>query len=229
MSAPATVASATRRLVALTALRWLPVGLTTPVMVLLASARGLSLAEIGLLFTLHGAARRGARAAHRRARGRARPAGGRARGRRPARPVLPGVRARAERAGASASPSSCWPSGARSTAGRWRPGTSTPSTGSTRGADVAPGLSKHSAADGGGLALGAVAGGLLPGLLGDGGAAALALPYARRGGARPALRRRRPARSWPRPGRRGRAASRPSWRRARGPSRPPSRGPCGCP
>ena len=50
----ATVRSATRRLVGLTALRWLPVGLTTPITVLLAQARGLSLAEIGLLFTVHG-------------------------------------------------------------------------------------------------------------------------------------------------------------------------------
>ena len=42
MSAPQTVRSATRRLVGLTALRWLPVGLTTPITVLLAQARGLS-------------------------------------------------------------------------------------------------------------------------------------------------------------------------------------------
>ena len=54
MSAPLTVRSATRRLVGLTALRWLPVGLTAPVMVLLAQSRGLSLREIGLLFTVHG-------------------------------------------------------------------------------------------------------------------------------------------------------------------------------
>src|SRR6185312_11862993 len=54
MSAPQTVRSATRRLVGLTALRWLPVGLTTPITVLLAQARGLSLAGIGVLFTVHG-------------------------------------------------------------------------------------------------------------------------------------------------------------------------------
>src|SRR3954453_19556305 len=54
VSAPTTVRSATRRLVGLTALRWLPVGLATPITVLLAQARGLSLAEIGLLFTIHG-------------------------------------------------------------------------------------------------------------------------------------------------------------------------------
>jgi MFS family permease len=55
MSAPQTIRSATRRLVALTVLRWLPVGLTTPITVLLAQSRGLSLAEIGVLFTVHGA------------------------------------------------------------------------------------------------------------------------------------------------------------------------------
>ena len=54
MSAPTTVRSATRRLVGLTALRWLPVGLTTPITVLLAQARGLTLGEIGVLFTVHG-------------------------------------------------------------------------------------------------------------------------------------------------------------------------------
>src|SRR3954464_3405471 len=55
MSAPQTIRSATRRLVALTVLRWLPVGLTTPITVLLAQSRGLSLAELGVLFTVHGA------------------------------------------------------------------------------------------------------------------------------------------------------------------------------
>jgi hypothetical protein len=45
------------------------------------------------------------------------------------------------------------------------------------GADVAPGLSKLGAADGGSLAVGAVVGGLLPALLGGAGAAGLALPY----------------------------------------------------
>ena len=85
MSAPTTVRSATRRLVGLTALRWLPVGLTTPITVLLAQARGLSLAEIGLLFTVHGVVVHRARAADRRARRRARPPPRRRR-RRPAAP-----------------------------------------------------------------------------------------------------------------------------------------------
>src|SRR3712207_7579714 len=38
----------------LTVLRWLPVGFQAPITVLLAQSRGLSLAEIGLLFTVHG-------------------------------------------------------------------------------------------------------------------------------------------------------------------------------
>ena len=50
MSAPQTVRSATRRLVGLTALRWLPVGLTTPITVLLAQARGL-VAELDAVLT----------------------------------------------------------------------------------------------------------------------------------------------------------------------------------
>ena len=54
MSAPRTVAAATRRVFVLTWLRWLPVGLLTPVLVLLAQERGLSLAQVGLLFVVHG-------------------------------------------------------------------------------------------------------------------------------------------------------------------------------
>jgi MFS family permease len=48
-----TVASAGRRYVGLTALRWLPIGLSIPVTVLLAQSRGLSVAEIGLVFVAH--------------------------------------------------------------------------------------------------------------------------------------------------------------------------------
>jgi len=43
-----------RRFLLLVALRWLPTGLTMPVTVLLASARGLSLAEIGLVLSVQG-------------------------------------------------------------------------------------------------------------------------------------------------------------------------------
>lgn len=48
-----TVASAERRYVALTALRWFPLGISIPVTVLLASSRGLSAADIGVVFALH--------------------------------------------------------------------------------------------------------------------------------------------------------------------------------
>ena len=55
MSAPLTVQQATRRFVLLTALRWAPVGITVPVTVLLALSRGLTLAEVGLVFIAHSA------------------------------------------------------------------------------------------------------------------------------------------------------------------------------
>jgi MFS family permease len=51
---PATVRSATRRLFALTGLRWLPIGFAAPVTVLLAQERGLSLPQVGGLFVLYG-------------------------------------------------------------------------------------------------------------------------------------------------------------------------------
>ncbi|WP_147251443.1 MFS transporter [Blastococcus sp. TBT05-19] len=174
MSAPVTVRAATRRLVGLTALRWLPVGLTTPIMVLLAQSRGLTLAEIGLLFTVHGAVVILLEL----------PTGGLADvlGRRPV--VI---------AGAVLHLVSCVVyATATSTAGflvgvlllglgrvldsgpveAWYVDTV---HALDPDADVAPGLAKHSAADGGGLALGAVVGGFLPGLLGGGNA--LAVPY----------------------------------------------------
>jgi predicted MFS family arabinose efflux permease len=46
--------SARRRFLILTGLRWLPTGLLIPVTVLLALSRGLSLTEIGLIFSLQG-------------------------------------------------------------------------------------------------------------------------------------------------------------------------------
>ncbi|HEX2075528.1 MAG TPA: MFS transporter [Geodermatophilus sp.] len=48
-----TAVSAGRRFVVLTALRWLPLGLSAPVTVLLASARGLSPADIGVLLAVY--------------------------------------------------------------------------------------------------------------------------------------------------------------------------------
>ncbi|MBC7373916.1 MAG: MFS transporter [Frankiales bacterium] len=53
VAARVAVAQATRRYVGLTALRWLPVGLTVSVSVLLALSRGLSLTQIGLVFVVH--------------------------------------------------------------------------------------------------------------------------------------------------------------------------------
>ena len=51
--APLTPAEAGRRYLVLTALRWLPVGISIPVTVLLALSRGLSLANVGLVFLVH--------------------------------------------------------------------------------------------------------------------------------------------------------------------------------
>jgi MFS family permease len=176
VTAPATVASATRRLVVLTALRWLPVGLTAPVIVLLAQARGLSLAEIGLLFTVHGVVITALEL----------PTGGLADvlGRRPV--VV---------AGAVLHLASCVVHATATTFAGFLVGILLLGVGRALdsgpveawyvdtvhridpSADVTPGLARHAAADGAGLAVGAVIGGLLPGLLGGVGSAALALPY----------------------------------------------------
>ena len=176
MTPPATIRSATRRLVGLTALRWLPVGLTTPITVLLAQARGLTLGEIGVLFTVHGVLVVALEL----------PTGGLADalGRRPvvvAGAVLhiaacllfatatsfAGFLAAIVALGIGrvldSGPAEAW---YVDTVHRLDPG-----------ADVAPGLAKHSAADGGSLAVGAVVGGFLPALLGSSGATGLALPY----------------------------------------------------
>ena len=176
MSARQTVRSATRRLVGLTALRWLPVGLTTPIMVLLAQARGLTLAEIGLLFTVHGAIVIALEL----------PTGGLADvlGRRPVVVLgavlhlascvvfatatsfpgfLAGVVLMAVGRALDSGPVEAW---YVDTVHRIDPA-----------ADVAPGLARHSAADGGSLAVGAIVGGFVPGLFGGAGAAALALPF----------------------------------------------------
>jgi hypothetical protein len=176
VSAPTTVRSATRRLVGLTALRWLPVGLSTPITVLLAQARGLSLAEIGLLFTVHGVVVTALEL----------PTGGLADvlGRRPVVVVgallhiascllyatatgfggfLAGVLLLGVGRALDSGPVEAW---YVDTVHRIDPA-----------ADVAPGLSKLGAADGGSLAVGAIVGGLLPALLGGAGAAGLALPY----------------------------------------------------
>jgi MFS family permease len=176
VSAPQTVRSATRRLVGLTALRWLPVGLTTPITVLLAQARGLTLGEIGVLFTVHGVLVVTLEL----------PTGGLADvlGRRPVvvagavlhivscllfatattfAGFLAGIAALGLGRVLDSGPAEAW---YVDTVHRIDPA-----------ADVAPGLAKHSAADGGSLAVGAVVGGFLPALLGNAGAQGLALPY----------------------------------------------------
>jgi hypothetical protein len=53
VTAPLTVAAAGRRFVGLTALRWLPIGLAAPVSVLLAASRGLSPADIGVVVAVY--------------------------------------------------------------------------------------------------------------------------------------------------------------------------------
>ena len=55
MTAVLTPDQARRRFVGLTALRWLPVGVAVPVSVLLATARGLSPADIGVTVAVYGA------------------------------------------------------------------------------------------------------------------------------------------------------------------------------
>lgn len=55
-AAPLDARTATRRFVVLTVLRWLPVGLVIPVVVLLPLDRGLSLAEVGVAFAAQGVA-----------------------------------------------------------------------------------------------------------------------------------------------------------------------------
>jgi MFS family permease len=172
VSAPTTVRSATRRLVGLTALRWLPVGLTTPIMVLLAQSRGLTLGEIGVLFTVHGVVIMALEL----------PTGGLADvlGRRAVVVVgallhlascvvtatatsflgfLVGVLLLGIGRALDSGPVEAW---YVDTVHRIDPA-----------ADVAPGLAQHSAADGGGLAVGAIVGGFLPALLGG----ALAVPF----------------------------------------------------
>ena len=176
MSAPQTVRSATDRLVVLTVLRWLPVGLQAPITVLLAQSRGLSLAEIGLLFTVHGVIVVALEL----------PTGGLADvlGRRPVvvagavlyllsclvfavatsfPAFLGGILLLGVGRALDSGPVEAW---YVDTVHRIDPA-----------ADVAPGLARHSAADGGSLALGAVLGGVTPGLLGGYGGNALALPY----------------------------------------------------
>ena len=175
MTAVLTPDQARRRYVGITALRWLPVGVSVPVAVLLATARGLSPADIGVTVAVYGAVTLLLEL----------PTGGLADalGHRPVLAVsglftiaalttmamadtvllfsvawaLKGV-ARALDSG----PLEAW---YVDTVHRTDPT-----------ADVTRGLSQAAAADGAGLAVGAVLGGVLPLLLDRSGAAALAVP-----------------------------------------------------
>lgn len=176
MSAPLSVRSATRRYVGLTALRWLPVGVTIPVTVLLALSRGLTLAQVGVVFLVHS----GVVALLELPTGGLADALGR-------RPVLvasgllhlasclafataaglPGFLLGAVLLGAGraldSGPLQAWYVDTVHA--------------SDPGADVVPGLSKAGIADCLALALGAVAGGLLPALLHGSAASLLVLPF----------------------------------------------------
>jgi MFS family permease len=167
-----TVRSATRRLVVLTALHWLPVGLTTPVMVLLAQSRGLSIADIGVLFGVYGVLLTVLEL----------PTGGLADvlGRRPVLLAAAALHVASCLAFAAAGGLAGF-LGAICLMGVGRALLSGPLEAwyvdavhaVDSDADVAPGLAKQAAADGGGLAVGAVVGGALPALLGG----SLAAPF----------------------------------------------------
>ncbi|MBN1091936.1 MFS transporter [Blastococcus sp. TML/M2B] len=175
MTAALTADRARRRFVGLTALRWLPVGIVVPVSVLLATARGLSPADIGLCVALYGAVTLVLEL----------PTGGFA--------DALGHRAVLTSAGvfttaglltmavADSVPAFAL---AWSLQGVARALDSGPLEawyvdavrGGDPGADVSRGLAQAGAADAGGLTAGAVLGGTLPLLLDRGGAAALAAP-----------------------------------------------------
>ncbi len=169
-----TVAAAGRRYVGLTALRWLPVGLSVPVSVLLAQSRGLSVAQVGLVFAVYGMVCLVLEL----------PTGGLADaiGRRPVL-VLSGSLHLLGLLGLAIAPNLPAFIGAISLIGAGRALDSGPLESwyvdavhqVTPGADVTPGLSRAAVADGIALSLGAVAGGVIPSLA-DGNADALALP-----------------------------------------------------
>ena len=169
-----TVAAAGRRYVGLTALRWLPVGLSVPVSVLLAQSRGLSVAQVGLVFAVYGMVCLVLEL----------PTGGLADaiGRRPVL-VLSGSLHLLGLLGLAAASNLSAFIAAISLVGAGRALDSGPLESwyvdavhqLTPGADVTPGLSRAAVADGVALSLGAVAGGVIPSLA-HGNSDALALP-----------------------------------------------------
>jgi DNA-binding transcriptional ArsR family regulator len=187
MTAPATVRSATRRYVVLLALHWFPVGLTLPVMVLLMQSRGLSLAEVGLLFGVYGALGVCLEL----------PTGGLADvvGRRPVllaavalHALACGVFVVADGFGAFLAAFAAKGVGRALYSGPLQAWYVDAVHALDPGADLAPGLSRGAAADAGSLAVAAAVGGALPALLGG----SLAAPFAVAAGPGPAVRGRRP-------------------------------------
>jgi MFS family permease len=174
VSRPPGVRAATRRYVGLTALRWLPIGLSTPVTVLLASARGLSPADIGLVVAVYSVVSLALEL----------PTGGLADaiGHRPVL-LLSGALTVAGLLVTAAAGSVAVFALAWALMGVGRALDSGPLEAwyvdavrtADPAADVTPGLSRAAAADGAGLCLGAVLGGALP-LLAGSGSGALALP-----------------------------------------------------
>ncbi|MGX5657926.1 MFS transporter, partial [Geodermatophilus nigrescens] len=175
MSAPLTVRSAGRRFVGLTALRWLPVGLSAPVTVLLAASRGLSPADVGVVIAVYSVVVLVLEL----------PTGGLADslGTRPVL-VASAVFSTAGLVALGFADSVVAFAVAEALRGVGRALDSGPLEAwyvdtvraADPDADVAPGLSRAGAADGAGLCLGAVVGGLLPLLSGRAGDDALVLP-----------------------------------------------------
>jgi predicted MFS family arabinose efflux permease len=171
-----TPAAIRRRYVVLTALRWLPTGITVPVTVLLASARGLSAAEIGLVFAVHSVV----------AILLELPTGGLADaiGHRPvlALSVLLGgagllTMASAHSVAAFALAFGLLGAGRALDSGPLESWFVDATHRADPDADVTHGLSRAAAANGGGLAIGAVLGGVAPMVTAGAGSAVLAVPF----------------------------------------------------
>ena len=175
MSGPLSVRAATRRFVGLTALHWLPVGLSAPVTVLLAAARGLSPADVGVVLAVYSAVVLVLEL----------PTGGLADalGHRQVL-VLAGLASTAGLLLLAVADSTATFALAWSLKGVGRALDSGPLEAwyvdtvraAAPDADVTPGLSRAGAADGAGLCLGAVVGGALPLLAAGTGDAVLVLP-----------------------------------------------------
>ena len=171
-----TPAQAGRRYLVLTALRWLPVGISIPVTVLLALSRGLTLADVGLVFLVHSLLVAVLEL----------PTGGLADvvGRRPVL-VASGVLhllsslayATAESLPGFLLAASLLAAGRALDSGPLEAWYVDAVHETDPGADVTPGLSRAGVADCLALAAGAVVGGAVPGLLGSAGADVLRAPY----------------------------------------------------